>query len=136
MGIVTTATSRTWSIAELADEFGITHRAIRYYETQGLLAPQREGTARIFHRRDHVRLNLILRGKRLGFDLSEIRRILDMYDEVPGEAGQLRYVLSQIADRRAELKERRDDIDAALAELDTLQDRCSRRLMGVDTLDQ
>jgi DNA-binding transcriptional MerR regulator len=115
---------RTWTIAEIADEFGVSHRTVRYYEDKGLVTPERRGTARVFHPRDHVRLALILRGKRLGFPLDEIRRIVDMYDEQPGETGQLSYLLSQIGDRRAQLEERRRDVEAALAELDELERRC------------
>ena len=95
----------TWTIAELSEEFGVTHRAIRFYEDRGLITPQRRGTQRIFHARDRVRLELVLRGKRLGFGLEEIRRIIDMYDSAPGEAGQLRYLLDQITVRRAELEQ-------------------------------
>lgn len=118
------APPRTWSIAELADEFDVTHRTLRHYEQIGLLSPERRGTTRVFHRRDRTRLELILRGKRIGFDLEEIRRIIDMYDEQPGEEGQLRYLLEQVADRRAELERRRQDIDDSLAELATLERRC------------
>ena len=77
---------RTWTIGELAAEFGTTLRTIRFYEDQGLLAPERAGTARVFHDRDRVRLQLILRGKRLGFTLAEIAHILGLYDETPGRA--------------------------------------------------
>jgi DNA-binding transcriptional MerR regulator len=115
---------RTWTIAQIAEEFGVSHRTVRYYEDKGLVTPERRGTARVFHPRDHVRLALILRGKRLGFPLDEIRRIVDMYDEQPGETGQLSYLLSQIGDRRAQLEERRRDVEAALAELDDLERRC------------
>ncbi len=117
-------TTRTWTIAQIAEEFGVSHRTVRYYEDKGLVTPERRGTARIFHPRDHVRLALILRGKRLGFPLDEIRRIVDMYDDQPGEAGQLTYLLGQIGDRRAELEQRRRDVEAALAELDELERRC------------
>ena len=116
--------TRTWTIAEVAEEFGITHRTVRYYEQQGLVSPERRGTARVFHPRDHVRLALVLRGKRIGFDLEKIRTIVDMYDDVPGEAGQLDYLLEQVDGRRAELEARRTDIDAVLAELDDLERRC------------
>jgi DNA-binding transcriptional MerR regulator len=116
--------ARTWTIAQIAEEFGVSHRTVRYYEDKGLVTPERRGTARVFHPRDHVRLALILRGKRLGFPLDEIRRIVDMYDEQPGETGQLSYLLSQIGDRRAQLEERRRDVEAALAELDDLERRC------------
>src|SRR5690348_1712523 len=99
----------TWTIAEIAEEFGVTHRTVRYYEDVGLISPERRGTVRVFHPRDRVRLQLVLRGKRLGFPLEEIRTIVDMYDQQPGEAGQLRYLLGQIGDRRVELEERRRD---------------------------
>ncbi|WP_211239793.1 MerR family transcriptional regulator [Jiangella gansuensis] len=115
---------RTWTIAELAEEYGVTLRTIRFYEEQGLLTPQRNGTRRVFHDGDRVRLGLVLRGKRLGFALDEIKKIIGMYDAEPGEVGQLRYLLEQIARRRAELEERRRDIDAALAELADLDRRC------------
>ena len=120
------------TIAEVAAEFGVTHRTVRFYEDQGLIAPERRGTQRIFHPRDRVRLGLILRGKRLGFDLAEIRRIVDMYDQSPGEAGQLRYLLDQIEQRRAELEQRRRDIEVTLAELDEVERRCRESLGGID----
>ena len=116
--------SGTWTIAEIAEELGITHRTVRYYEDLGLISPERRGTVRVFHPRDRIRLQLVLRGKRLGFPLEEIRTIVDMYDEQPGEAGQLRYLLGQIDDRRAELEQRKRDVEAALAELDDLEQRC------------
>jgi DNA-binding transcriptional MerR regulator len=121
-------TGRTWTIAQIAGEFGVSHRTVRYYEDKGLITPERRGTTRVFHPRDHVRLALILRGKRLGFPLDEIRRIVDMYDEQPGETGQLTYLLGQIDDRRAELEERRRDVEAALAELAELERRCHEDL--------
>ena len=111
-------------IAEIAEEFGITHRTVRYYEDKGLVTPERRGTLRVFHPRDRTRLRLVLRGKRLGFPLDEIRTIVDMYDQQPGESGQLTYLLDQIEDRRGDLWLRRRDIDAALAELDDLERRC------------
>jgi DNA-binding transcriptional MerR regulator len=122
---------RTWTIAEVAEEFGVTHRTLRYYEQQGLVAPERRGTARVFHPRDRVRLALVLRGRRIGFDLEKIRTIVDMYDDVPGEAGQLEYLLEQVEGRRAELRARRADIDAVLAELDELEERCREDLRGL-----
>ncbi|MDF8263008.1 MerR family transcriptional regulator [Luteipulveratus flavus] len=127
------ATARTWSIAELADEFEVTHRTIRHYEDLGLITPERRGTVRVFHRRDRTRLALIQRGKRLGFPLEEIRTIIDMYDEQPGEAGQLRYLLDQITDRRTDLERRRQDIEDSLQELATLERRCRADLEALSS---
>ena len=120
----TASDSRTWTIAQIADEFAVTHRAVRHYEELGLISPERRGTVRIYRRRDRTRLNLILRGKRLGFLLEEIRTIINLYDEPRGQASQLRYVLDQINDRRADLKRRRRDIEDALKELDDFERRC------------
>ncbi len=122
---------RTWTITELADEHGVTLRTLRHYEDIGLLHPERRGTARVFHQRDRVRLQLILRGKRLGFTLPEIATIVNMYDEQPGEAGQLQYLLDQIDVRRAELAQRRRDIDETLAELAEVEQRCREDLAGL-----
>jgi DNA-binding transcriptional MerR regulator len=116
--------SRTWTIGELAAEFDTTLRTIRFYEDQGLLTPERVGTTRIFHDRDRVRLQLILRGKRLGFTLAEIAHVLDLYDETPGERGQLEFLIADIGRRRSALLEKRRDLDEALAELAVLEERC------------
>jgi DNA-binding transcriptional MerR regulator len=115
---------REWTIAQIAEEFGVTHRTVRYYEDQGLIAPERRGTQRVFHPRDRVRLALVLRGRRIGFDLEKIRRIVDMYDQSPGEVGQLQFLLDEIAARRSELEQRRADIEQTLAELDEVEERC------------
>ncbi|MET1008158.1 MAG: MerR family DNA-binding transcriptional regulator, partial [Propionibacteriaceae bacterium] len=105
-----------------------TLRTIRFYEDKGLLRPERSGQSRIFHPRDRVRLQLILRGTRLGFSLEEIASIINMYDEQPGEAGQLRYLLHDIRERRATLLRKRQDLEEALAELDDLEARCQQDL--------
>lgn len=118
----------TWSIAELAEEYDVTLRTIRHYEDVGLLSPERRGTLRVFHNRDRIRLALILRGKRLGFSLEEISTIVNMYDEQPGEAGQLHYLVDQIAVRRAELEQRGRDIEETLDELDVVERRCREDL--------
>jgi DNA-binding transcriptional MerR regulator len=115
---------RTWTIAQVAEEFGVTHRTVRHYEELGLISPERRGTTRVYHRRDRTRLGLILRGKRLGFPLEEIRTIIDLYDVPRGRRGQLEYVLGQIDERRADLEQRRRDIDAALSELTDFERRC------------
>lgn len=124
---------QTWSITELAAEYGITLRTIRFYEDRGLLSPERRGTARIFHPRDRVRLELILRGKRLGFSLDKIATIVNMYDAEPGEAGQLRYLIEQIDGRRAELEQRRKDIEETLADLDQVERRCHEDLRKLES---
>lgn len=124
---------QTWSITELATEYDVTLRTIRFYEDRGLLCPERRGTTRIFHARDRIRLGLILRGKRLGFSLDEIATIVNMYDAEPGEAGQLRYLIEQIEVRRVELQRRREDIEETLAELDQVQRRCHEDLRQLDS---
>ncbi len=123
------AAAPRWSIAELAREFEVTARTIRFYEAEGLIAPSRDGQKRIYSQRDRTRLRLILRGKRLGFSLGEIREIVDLYDDAErGEAGQLNLLLERIAQRRAELDSKRRDLEAALAELDRVEGDCRARL--------
>jgi len=114
----------SWTIAQIAEEFGVTHRTVRHYEDLGLITPERRGLQRIYHRRDRTRLNLILRGKRLGFPLEEVRTIIDLYDAPRGRASQLEYVLSQVDERRADLEQRRRDLDDTLKELDAFEDSC------------
>ncbi len=125
------ATSGEFSISELAREFEVTTRAIRFYEDEKLLTPGRNGRQRVYSARDRVRLKLILRGKRLGFSLNEVREIIDMYDLDSGEAGQLRYFLEQINHRRKSLQQQRDDIDLTLKELDLIESQCQRRLTSI-----
>ena len=122
---------REYAIGDLAREFAVTTRTIRFYEDEGLLAPERRGQARIYHARDRVRLRLILRGKRLGFSLAEIREILEMYESEPGEAGQLRHLVDRIAERRAALERQRADIDQTLAEMAAIEARCAERLAAL-----
>lgn len=121
-------TDTTWTIAQMADDYNVTHRALRHYEHLGLISPERDGQRRIYHRRERTRLALVLRGRRLGFSLEEISTILGMYDDQPGEVGQLRYLLSQIGDRREDLERRRRDIEDSLRELDELEARCNEDL--------
>ena len=115
---------RTWSIREVTDDFDVTHRTVRHYEDLGLISPERRGTTRVYRRRDRTRLALILRGKRLGFPLEEIRTIIDLYDRPRGKASQLEDVLGQIDERRADLEQRRRDLEDALAELSEFERRC------------
>jgi len=123
----------TWTISALAEEFGVTLRTIRHYEDVGLLAPERRGTTRVFDTRQRIRLQLVLRGKRLGFSLPEIATIVDMYDDQPGEVGQLEYLLDQIEVRRRELAQMRRDIDDTLSELDRVAERCRVDLAALET---
>ncbi len=121
-------TDTTWTISALAEEYGVTLRTLRHYEDIGLLSPERRGTTRVFRNRDRIRVALILRGRRLGFSLDEIAVIVNMYDEQPGEAGQLQYLLDQIDVRRAELDQRRRDIEETLVELEQVETRCREDL--------
>jgi DNA-binding transcriptional MerR regulator len=122
-----------WTIGDLAEEHGVTLRTLRHYEELGLLFPERVGTTRVYHQRDRIRLELILRGKRLGFSLAEIAVIVNMYDQPPGEAGQLEYLLEQCSVRRDELEQRRRDIDETLGELDEVEQRCGQALGALRT---
>lgn len=122
---------QTWSITDLAREYAVTLRTLRHYEDLGLLSPERVGTTRVYRQRDRIRLELILRGKRLGFSLDQIAVIVNMYDEPPGEAGQLQYLIEQCDVRRAELHRLRRDIDATLLEIDHVEDRCRADLSAL-----
>ena len=122
------AKNRTYAIGELAGEFGVTSRALRLYEEEGLLEPRREGTRRIYSERDRVRLRLILRGKRLGWSLSEIRESFDLYDSCLGEQAQLERMLEKLAARRDMLNAQRLDIDHALEDLETIAANCESAL--------
>ena len=112
------------SISELAREFQVTTRTIRFYEDEGLLSPTRQGQTRVYGPRDRVRLKLILRGKRLGFSLREVAEMLQMYEAPEGEVGQLRQFITRMRQRRAELQDQRRDIEQVLRELDALECRC------------
>jgi DNA-binding transcriptional MerR regulator len=117
----------TYSISDLALEFALTTRAIRFYEDEGLLAPARRGQARIYGERERTRIKLILRGKRLGLALSEIRELFDIYATTGSQRSQLVKFLQMLADRRAMLHQQREDIDAVLAEIAILERDCRRR---------
>jgi DNA-binding transcriptional MerR regulator len=118
----------TYSISELAHEFALTTRAIRFYEDEGMLAPERRGRARVYRERERVRLKLILRGKRLGFSLLEIRELLDLYEVGRNERAQLALFIEMLGERRARLMQQKEDIDAVLAEIDGVERECRRRL--------
>jgi DNA-binding transcriptional MerR regulator len=107
---------RTYTISELAREFGLTARAIRFYEDTGLLTPARRGQARVFSHRDRVRLSFVVRGKRVGFSLADIKEMLDLYD-LAGPRAQLGVSIGKFRVRVAELEAQRDEIELAIAEL-------------------
>jgi DNA-binding transcriptional MerR regulator len=117
-----------FSIGELATEFDVTPRAIRFYEDHGLLAPKRAGQRRIYSPRDRTRLKLTLRGKRLGLSLSEIRELIDMYEPGRDERPQLERFISVLAAHRANLEQQRADLEAQLAELQTFEKRVRKQL--------
>ena len=123
--------NKTYGIGELAAEFGVTSRALRLYEEEGLLAPLREGTRRIYRERDRVRLRLILRGKRLGWSLSDIRESFDLYDSDLGEEVQLERMLDKLAGQREALRAQRRDIDNALADLEAIAANCEASLADI-----
>ena len=117
-----------FSISELAREFAITPRAIRFYEDQGLLAPRRDGQRRIYTPRDRTRLKLTLRGKRLGLTLSEIRELIDMYEPGRDQRPQLERFLAVLESHKASLLQQRSDIEAQLAEIQGFEKKICKRL--------
>lgn len=118
------STTPTYTISQLAREFDITPRTIRFYEDQGLIAPSREGRNRVYSRRDRTRLKLALRGKRLGISLAEIREMIEMYDMGDNEAHQLRRFIDILQKRRAALLQQREDIEVVLAEISSFETQC------------
>ncbi|MFN4324249.1 MAG: MerR family transcriptional regulator [Azonexus sp.] len=121
-------TGPTFAISDLAREFDITPRTIRFWEDQGILAPQREGNKRIFTRRDRARLKMALRGKRLGLSLAEIKDLIGMYNSTEDETPQLLECLRVMEKRRAALQQQREDIEAMLAEIDQFEAQCRQEL--------
>ena len=121
----------TYTITELAREFDITPRAIRFYEDQGLISPRREGAGgrtRVYGARDRTRLKLTLRGKRLGLTLSEIRDLVDMYESPKDSAAQLTSFLAVLDRHRQSLEQQREDIDVTLAEIAAHEEQCRHML--------
>jgi DNA-binding transcriptional MerR regulator len=117
-----------FSISDLARELDITTRTIRFYEEQGMLAPERRGQERIYSARDRVALKLILRGKRIGFSLAECRELIELYDPSTGNQKQLNSMLAKIAERREQLQQQLLDIHQMQLELDTAEERCRAAL--------
>ena len=114
----------TYTITELAREFGITPRAIRFYEDEGLLAPTRAGRNRIYAKRDRTRLRLVLRGKRLGLSLSEIAEIIDLYEVARDESSQALTLLNKLSTRKKQLIQQREDIEQVMHDIEQLEQYC------------
>jgi DNA-binding transcriptional MerR regulator len=125
-----------FSITELANEFGVTTRTIRFYEEKGLLQPQRVGTRRIYSAADRTRLRLILRGKRLGLSLEESADIIRMYGTPGNNRRQLETLLRRIGERREVLLRQRRDLQAMLGELEAAGAKCQAALDALATQDQ
>jgi DNA-binding transcriptional MerR regulator len=124
--------SKTYNISELAREFGVTTRTLRHYEDQGLVTPTREGINRIYSHRDRVRLKLALRGKRLGFSLSELRELFQLYDLANDERRQLEEFAVKLERRRAQLEQQREDVEVMLNEINFFSTQCQRLLNDGD----
>lgn len=119
-----------FTVNQLAAELGVTPRAIRFYEVKGLVAPRRAGTTRVFDRRDRARLLLVLRGKRLGFSLAEIREFLDLYDTDRTQQGQISLLLARVRQRIEELERQRRDLDQTLGELRLVENEAAAAMAG------
>ncbi|TOC28864.1 MerR family transcriptional regulator [Vibrio parahaemolyticus] len=120
----------TFKISELAKEFDITTRSIRFYEDLGLLTPERKGNTRIYNGRDRIRLKLILRGKRLGFSLADIKELFELYD-TDQSTEQLNYMIRLIEEEKAALQQQANDIQAVMMELNAAQLRCQNTLRSM-----
>ncbi len=119
---------RTYSISDLAKEFGVTTRTIRFYEEKGLVTPHREGQKRVYSAADRVRIKLILRGKRIGMSLAECVEVIDMYDPEHNNTEQLHSLIDKVTARREAFLQQQRDLDAMLAGLDEVQALCERAL--------
>ena len=119
----------TYTISDLSEEFDITSRTLRYYEEQDVLSPEREGNRRVYSRKDRGRLKMILRGKRLGFSLQEIRNIIEMYDTDTGNTGQLKLFLKTIREHISALEMQIEDIDLTISELRRFEQQCEEDLI-------
>ena len=124
---------RTWTVGELAEELGVTTRTLRFYEAEGLLAPERIGSNRVYRARDRTRLRLILRGRRFGMSLAECREIVDMYDgAASSEHRQLETLLGRLQEIATELRARRADLNRTLDEVAEVAGQCRNRLTQLE----
>ena len=126
------AKSTTYTISDLAKEFEVTPRALRLYEESGLLEPQRDGQQRIYSERDRVRLRLIIRGKRIGCSLAEVKELFDMYDSSPGETGQIKRLLEKLDERRQALELQRSELALSLADIEQIEQRALETLRELE----
>jgi DNA-binding transcriptional MerR regulator len=124
-----------YTITELTREFDVSTRTLRFYEDEGLVQPVRRGRTRLFRPSDRHLIRQIMRGKRLGFSINEIREIIQIYKEPPGEVGQLNLMIKRIEEKREDLRQKRRDLEETLAELDQAEESCVERLveLGVNT---
>lgn len=120
--------TQTWTISELANEFSITPRTIRFYEDHGIVSPEREGRSRVYYARDRTRLKLALRGKRLGLQLSEILSLIDMYDGPGDTTAQLRHYMDVLNQHRHSMEQQRKDLEQTLSEINVQQLHCEKLL--------
>ncbi|WP_026623385.1 DNA-binding transcriptional MerR regulator [Ensifer sp. WSM1721] len=127
--------NKYYSITELTREFGISTRTLRFYEDEGLIHPERRGRTRLFRPADRRLIKEILRGRRIGFTIAEIREIIQVYKDPPGEIGQLQLLMKRVEEKREDLRQKRKDIEDTLAELDNVEEACLTRLaeIGVGT---
>ena len=125
--------STTYSISDLASEFDVTTRTIRFYEEKGFLKPEREGTRRIYRPSDRTKLRLILRGKRLGLSLDESAEIVLMYGSPRNNRKQLEKLIARIGEKQVELKSQQQDLEFMLLDLDRAQDKCLAALLQMST---
>ena len=123
--------NRYYTITELTREFGISTRTLRFYEDEGLIQPERRGRTRLYRTADRHLIQEILRGRRVGLSVAEIREIIQVFKDPPGVAGQLRLLMRKVEEKREELRQKRKDIDDTLTELDNIEDSCLARLAEI-----
>jgi DNA-binding transcriptional MerR regulator len=120
-----------YTITELTREFGVSTRTLRFYEDEGLINPERRGRTRLFRPADRRLIQEILRGRRIGFTIAEIREIIKVYKDPPGEVGQLEMLMQKVSEKREDLRQKRRDIEETLAELDNVEEACLTRLAEI-----
>ena len=127
--------NKYYTITELTRDFGVSTRTLRFYEDEGLINPERRGRTRLFRSADRRLIMEILRGRRIGFTIAEIREIIQVYRDPPGESGQLRLLMKRVEEKRDELNQKRKDIEETLEELNNVEEACLTRLaeIGVGT---